>query len=195
MVNNGHVNTTFAMIIKQRGLGGSTGLRLVGEVAGKDCIIVDDMIDTGTTLVRAAQHLIHNGARSVHAFASHGLFSENAPRRIGFSHLSEVIVSNTVPLMGASRRESKIKQVLNNTVLISSSHFPNMFLIITLNRFLYYDFLACVSLQLSLAPLFAEAIKRQYKLQSLVHLKAATHGVTHAINGHVPTRQDREDAA
>jgi len=71
---------------------------LVGHVAGCDCIIIDDMIDTASTLCAAANELTSLGARRVFAFATHGLFSGTAAERIEGSALEEVVVSNTIPV-------------------------------------------------------------------------------------------------
>ena len=67
-------------------------------MADKDCIIVDDIIDTAGTLCAAANELKAFGAKRVFAFATHGLFNGPAPERIMASALEEVAVANTVPL-------------------------------------------------------------------------------------------------
>lgn len=74
---------------------------LVGNVAGSDCILVDDMIDTASTLSTAAQHLRERGARRVFAFATHGLFSGRALQRLAASELEQVVVTNTIPPLSA----------------------------------------------------------------------------------------------
>jgi len=71
---------------------------LVGNVMGCDCIIVDDMIDTAGTLTKAATELKRNGAKRVFAYATHGLFSNDAYKRIANSDLEKVIVTNSIPL-------------------------------------------------------------------------------------------------
>ncbi len=71
---------------------------LVGDVAGCDVIMVDDMIDTAGTLTMAAHELKTMGARRIFAFATHGLFSGAGSERIEKSDLERVIVCNTVPL-------------------------------------------------------------------------------------------------
>jgi ribose-phosphate pyrophosphokinase len=101
-----------AMIIKQRVKAGQIEkMDLVGNVAGSDCIIVDDMIDTAGTLVSAAEDLKKHGARKVYAFATHGLFSGPAADRIARSVLEAVIVTDTIPLSAASKTTSKITQL------------------------------------------------------------------------------------
>lgn len=84
-------------------------MNVIGDVRGKNALIVDDMIDTAGTLCSAAEALVRNGAKKVYAFASHGLFNGPAVERIEASSLSRVIVTNTVPVkpesLGCSRIE------------------------------------------------------------------------------------------
>jgi ribose-phosphate pyrophosphokinase len=72
-------------------------MHLIGDVRGRDCIIVDDLIDTAGTLCNAARAVMEKGAKRVVACASHGLFSGPALERIEASPLSEVIVTNSIP--------------------------------------------------------------------------------------------------
>ncbi|MCC2590491.1 ribose-phosphate diphosphokinase [Chryseobacterium sp. MFBS3-17] len=71
---------------------------LIGDVKGKNVILIDDMIDTGGTLCKAADILMANGAKSVRAMATHGVFSGKAYENINNSQLVEVIVTDTIPL-------------------------------------------------------------------------------------------------
>ncbi|MGH2770047.1 MAG: ribose-phosphate diphosphokinase, partial [Actinomycetota bacterium] len=71
---------------------------VVGNVEGKRCLVVDDMIDTAGTLVGAVDVLIERGAREVMAAATHPVFSGPALERVRHSALTEVIVTNTLPL-------------------------------------------------------------------------------------------------
>jgi len=73
-------------------------LHIIGDVAGRDCLMIDDLIDTGGTLVRGAEALIKNGARSVSAFATHPVLSGPAIGSIEGSGLREVVVTNSIPL-------------------------------------------------------------------------------------------------
>lgn len=101
-----------AMIVKQREKANAVSrMDLVGSVEGKDCILVDDMIDTAGTLCKAAAELKKAGARRVYAFASHGLFSGPANTRISESGLDEVVVANTIPLDDNTAQNPKITQV------------------------------------------------------------------------------------
>jgi ribose-phosphate pyrophosphokinase len=70
---------------------------LLGEVRGRDCVLVDDIIFTGGTLVNMADHLMAEGARSVRAAVTHGLLAGDAVERIRSSPIKEVIVTDTVP--------------------------------------------------------------------------------------------------
>ncbi|MCB0409988.1 MAG: ribose-phosphate pyrophosphokinase [Flavobacteriales bacterium] len=79
---------------------------LIGEVAGRDVIIVDDMVDTAGTLTKAADIMMDNGATSVRAIASHAILSGKAYERIENSKLTELIVTDTIPL---SQQSDKIK--------------------------------------------------------------------------------------
>src|SRR5437870_5026221 len=69
---------------------------LLGDVAGRDAILVDDFVATGGTLVEAAERLVERGARSVIAAATHGLFSGDAPAKVAASPIERVIVTDTV---------------------------------------------------------------------------------------------------
>jgi ribose-phosphate pyrophosphokinase len=69
---------------------------LIGDVKGKTCIIVDDMIDTAGTLVAAAKLLKESGAAKVFAFATHGIFSGPAAERIANSDLEKVITTDSM---------------------------------------------------------------------------------------------------
>ncbi len=73
-------------------------LYLIGEVKGKRLLIVDDIIDTGSTLSEAVMYLLDRGAVEVIAAATHGLFSNGAKDRLDRSGLQEIVVTNTVPL-------------------------------------------------------------------------------------------------
>lgn len=88
-----------AMIVKQRARANEIAqMDLVGDVEGKDVIIVDDMIDTAGTLCKAGAELKKRGARRIFAFATHGLFNGPAIGRIRESAFEKVVVCNTIPL-------------------------------------------------------------------------------------------------
>ena len=76
---------------------------VVGDVEGRTCVIVDDMIDTAGTITKAADALLAQGATEVCCAATHGVFSGPAIDRLKNSHLSEVIVTNTLPISDEKR--------------------------------------------------------------------------------------------
>ena len=80
---------------------------LIGDVTNRNVILIDDMIDTGGTLCKAADILLANGAKSVRAMASHGVLSGKAYENINNSQLAEVIVTDTIPVK--EELSSKIK--------------------------------------------------------------------------------------
>jgi ribose-phosphate pyrophosphokinase len=71
---------------------------VVGEVAGRDCVLIDDMIDTAGTICQAAELLVERGAATVTAAATHGVFSGPAVDRLKNSVLDKVVVTDTLPL-------------------------------------------------------------------------------------------------
>ncbi|MGP1579741.1 MAG: ribose-phosphate pyrophosphokinase [Wolinella sp.] len=102
-------------------------MNIIGEVEGKDVILVDDMIDTAGTIIKAAEALKNRGATRVIALGTHAVFSGNAYERIEKGALDEMVVTNTIPLKQSSKKITVI----------------------------------------SVAPLFAEVIKRVYHNESV----------------------------
>ncbi len=82
---------------------------VIGEVGNKTCLIVDDMIDTGGTLVRAAQALIERGAPRVYAVCTHAVFARDAISRICNAPLEQVVATNSIPLSSQGAKCEKIK--------------------------------------------------------------------------------------
>ena len=78
-------------------------MNVIGDVSGKDCILFDDLVDTGGSLCNAAQALVDHGARSVHACASHGVLSGPAIDRINASPIQELALLDTIPAVDPSR--------------------------------------------------------------------------------------------
>jgi ribose-phosphate pyrophosphokinase len=106
------LNASLAIIDKRRERANvSEVMHLIGDVRGKECIIIDDMIDTAGTLCGAARALADNGATKVVAVATHGVFSGPAAQRIAESPLHEVVVTDSIPLSPAAKACPKIKQV------------------------------------------------------------------------------------
>jgi ribose-phosphate pyrophosphokinase len=71
---------------------------VVGEVEGRTCVVVDDMIDTAGTLVNGAELLLRAGATKVYAAATHGILSDPATDRLKNSQIEQVVVTNTLPM-------------------------------------------------------------------------------------------------
>ncbi len=86
-------------------------MHVIGDVKGRDCIIVDDIIDTAGTLCNAARAVMEHGAKRVVAVATHGVLSGPAVQRIQDSPLDEVVVTNSIPLSDEARASKKIKTV------------------------------------------------------------------------------------
>ena len=85
-------------------------MNIIGEVEGRDCILVDDMIDTGGTLCKAAEALKEQGAKRVFAYATHPVFSGKAVENFRNCKIDEVIVTDTVPLSPEMAKLPIIKQ-------------------------------------------------------------------------------------
>ncbi|MDH4151464.1 MAG: ribose-phosphate pyrophosphokinase [Betaproteobacteria bacterium] len=87
----------------------ATVMNIIGEVAGRTCVIVDDMVDTANTLCEAAAALKKQGAERVLAYCTHAVLSGSAVERIAGSALDEIVVTDTIPLTEAARKCSKIR--------------------------------------------------------------------------------------
>ncbi|CAG9170166.1 ribose-phosphate pyrophosphokinase [Cupriavidus pampae] len=86
-------------------------MNIIGEVDGRNCVIMDDMIDTGGTLCKAAQVLKERGAQKVFAYCTHPVLSGGAAARIAASELDEVVVCDTIPLSDEALSSGKIRQL------------------------------------------------------------------------------------
>jgi ribose-phosphate pyrophosphokinase len=103
---------TLAIIDKRRERANeSEVMNIIGEIEGRKCLVIDDIIDTAGTLVNAANALIKSGAKSVAACASHPVLSGPAVTRIKESAISEVIVTNSIPLSEEAKASGKFKVV------------------------------------------------------------------------------------
>ena len=102
-------DTDIAIIDKRRPRANvSQVMHLIGDVEGRDCIIVDDMIDTGGTLCKAAEALKERGAKRVFAYATHPVFSGTAAQNIRESVIDEVIVTDSIPLQKELAETGKV---------------------------------------------------------------------------------------
>src|SRR6202046_787783 len=95
-------------------------MNVIGDVAGRTCLILDDIIDTAGTLVKTVDALYNSGATSVYACASHAVLSGPAIDRIAASRLEQLVVTNTIPLREAAQKLSKIK-VLSIAAIIGTA--------------------------------------------------------------------------
>ncbi|MGO9127081.1 MAG: ribose-phosphate diphosphokinase [Terriglobales bacterium] len=84
-------------------------MNVIGDVNGRTCLVIDDLIDTAGTLVKTASALMENGASAVYSCASHAVLSGPAVENVSQSCIKEVVVTNTIPLNEAARKEPKIK--------------------------------------------------------------------------------------
>ena len=86
-------------------------MHIIGRVKGRNCLIVDDLIDTGGTLVKATEALLEKGATSVSACATHAVLSGPAVERIESSELKEVVLTNSIPSSEQARRSKKVRSL------------------------------------------------------------------------------------
>ncbi len=101
-----------AIIDKRRSVANvSEVMHVIGEIDGRNCVIMDDMIDTAGTLVKAADVLKERGAKSVYAYCTHAVFSGPAIERIKASALDEVVICNTIPLSETAMACKKVRQL------------------------------------------------------------------------------------
>jgi len=101
-----------AIIDKRRAAANvSEVMHVIGEIDGRNCVIMDDMIDTAGTLVKAADVLKERGAKNVYAYCTHPVFSGPAVERIANSKIDEVVITNTIPLSDAAKACPKIRQL------------------------------------------------------------------------------------
>ena len=114
-------NISLAITIKHRVKAGEIeGMNIVGEIRGKHCIIVDDMIDTAGTLCKSAESLKEMGALSVSACVTHPLFSGPALERIGNSVMAHVVVSDTIPIRHNYQPGSAAEKAVKEKIKIVS---------------------------------------------------------------------------
>jgi ribose-phosphate pyrophosphokinase len=115
-----HLGLPWAIVNKMRREPGTSEVtHVIGEVAGKRVIMIDDIIDRGGTLCNAAERLIEEGATEAYACATHAVFSDDAYERIEASPLKEVVVTDTLPLKEDEPR-SKIRTLSIAPILAST---------------------------------------------------------------------------
>jgi len=106
------VNAPLAIVDKRRDKPGeSEVMNVIGDVSGKDCILIDDIIDSGGTLCNAAEALLGNGAVSVTAYISHGVLSGGAVARITASKLKELVITDSIQPTEAVKAAHNIRVI------------------------------------------------------------------------------------
>lgn len=106
------LNADLAIIDKRRPKANvAKVMNIIGEIEGRTCVIMDDMVDTANTLCEAAAALKRNGAKKVVAYATHPVLSGGAGARISESALDELVVTNTIALNEGARACTKIRQL------------------------------------------------------------------------------------
>ncbi len=91
--------------------GKSEVMNIIGDVAGRKCIIIDDIVDSGGTLVGAAHALLEKGATEVAAYCTHGVLSGNAAEKIDNSELKELVITNSIEQPKAVKDAKKIREI------------------------------------------------------------------------------------
>ena len=110
--------TDLAIIDKRRDVANNSEvMNVIGEVEGKDCIIVDDIVDTAGTLCNAAQALKDKGANQVQAYAVHPVLSGEAIKKINQSKLDQLVVTDTIPLSELAISSDKIRSISMSSTL------------------------------------------------------------------------------
>ncbi|HBV75448.1 MULTISPECIES: ribose-phosphate pyrophosphokinase [Vibrio] len=111
-------DTDIAIVDKRRPRANvSEVMNLIGDVKDRDCVIVDDMIDTGGTLCKAAEALKERGAKRVFAYATHPVFSGNAAQNIANSVIDQVIVTDSIRLSEEMKATGKVTQLTLSSML------------------------------------------------------------------------------
>jgi ribose-phosphate pyrophosphokinase len=83
-------------------------MKILGDVEGKDVVIIDDMVDTAGTLTKAADLMLQQGATSVRAYCTHGVLSKDAYQKIDNSNIAELVITNTIP---KEHKSKKVREV------------------------------------------------------------------------------------
>ncbi|ABQ33969.1 MULTISPECIES: ribose-phosphate pyrophosphokinase [Bradyrhizobium] len=104
------INTPLAIVDKRRERPGeSEVMNVIGDVSGRTCILIDDIVDSGGTLVNAADALLKHGAKDVYAYITHGVLSGGAATRITSSRLKELVITDSIMPTEAVRNAPNIR--------------------------------------------------------------------------------------
>jgi len=105
-------NAPLAIVDKRRERAGeSEVMNIIGDVKGRHCILIDDIVDSGGTLCNAAQALLDQGATSVAAYITHGVLSGGAVARVNESALTELVITDTIMLTDAAKDSTSIREL------------------------------------------------------------------------------------
>jgi ribose-phosphate pyrophosphokinase len=106
------INADLAIVDKRRPRAGvSEVMNIIGDVEGHSCLLIDDIVDSGGTLINAAEALLKAGAKEVSAYITHGVLSEGASERIGASKLKELVITDSIQETDAQRATSNIRRI------------------------------------------------------------------------------------
>ncbi|WP_127145273.1 ribose-phosphate pyrophosphokinase [Pelagibacterium montanilacus] len=106
------IGAQLAIVDKRRPRAGvSEVMNIIGDVEGQSCILIDDIVDSGGTLVNAAEALLNAGASEVSAYITHGVLSGGAPEKIATSRLKELVTTNSIEKTEAVRKVDKIRHI------------------------------------------------------------------------------------
>jgi ribose-phosphate pyrophosphokinase len=101
-----------AIVDKRREKAGvSEVMHIIGDVSGRDCIMIDDIVDSGGTLCNAADAMLKEGAKSVSAYITHGVLSNGAAKRIDDSKLKELVITDSIDPEGRKSKCAKLRAV------------------------------------------------------------------------------------
>jgi ribose-phosphate pyrophosphokinase len=116
-----HLEADLAIIDKRRPRPNEAKvMHIIGEVEGRTCVLMDDLVDTAGTLCQAARALKEHGATRVVAYCTHPVLSGTAVERVNDSELDELVVTDTIPLRNASQESPKIRQLTISELLAES---------------------------------------------------------------------------
>ncbi|WEJ59574.1 ribose-phosphate pyrophosphokinase [Devosia sp. FJ2-5-3] len=108
----GRIGANLAIVDKRRPRAGvSEVMNIIGDVSGQACILIDDIVDSGGTLVNAAEALLKAGAKEVSAYITHGVLSEGASERIAASKLKELVVTDSIQDTDATKAAANIRRI------------------------------------------------------------------------------------
>jgi len=103
------LNSGVVICYKERKKANEIGeMKVLGDVKGKDVVIIDDMVDTAGTLTKAADLMIQQGATSVRAYCTHGILSKDAYQKLDNSEIAELVITNTIP---KEHRSNKVREI------------------------------------------------------------------------------------